>query len=65
MHRNYRRKYKPGKCLQGKWSYGKFIKEEATQRVRTRRQRDRVLLMKGEWDEIRKFEKPVDWYSIH
>jgi hypothetical protein len=69
MHKNHRRK-NPTHRLGTYKSWLKGAKQwELSQRVRKRRQRDRILLRKTiideeAWEEIRKFEKPVDWWAI-
>jgi len=63
MHKNHRRKNKgPNNSW---WSKFRRTKQyELNQRVRKRRREDKRLIKDEKWDEIRKLEKPVDWWAI-
>jgi hypothetical protein len=69
MHKNYRRK-NPRHCSGGRWSQLKNQKKRVlNERSVKRRQRDRILLRETiyneeAWEEIRSFERPVDWWEI-
>jgi len=69
MHKNYRRK-NPRPSYNHYWRKLRVCKrDEMRPRVRSRRRINKKILRQtiineDAWDEIRKFEKPVDWRNI-